>query len=382
MIGIITILKVNNYGAELQAFALCEKLNRSGLNSEIIDYPYYKNPRHIKTKLSKPYFKLTLIQRFKELFFPYLNAFKSIPYLKAKKIRDSKFHSFHEEFTPISPEFRKAEQLFSKKDWNYEVFISGSDQIWNPYSGGSIDPYLLSFVPEGKVRISYASSFGVNSLPENSVDFYKTRLTKYDFLSIREISGTRIVKNLLGLDIPWVLDPTFLLNRDDWEKFAISCEVVERFILIYALTDSDYIKEVARRISSEKGLKIVRLCKNASKEDSDPDIINIIDAGPREFLGLFLKASFVLTTSFHGVCFSLNFGVPFFSILKREKNNNSRQIDLLTYLGLESRILFVGDDLPNIDIPPQLLDSSKIKLEEKRAFSVNFLLQSIKGDTI
>jgi hypothetical protein len=362
-IGIITILNVNNYGAELQAFALQFYLRQLGHEVEIINYLYYKNPNFKSTKKSAPFVELKTKQKLKEFLFPYFNNVKSLPFYKDKKKRDVKFRDFHQEHSKVSRPYDSIEKLYSAS-LDYDVYISGSDQIWNPHTNTNITPYFLDFAPKNKLKIAYASSFGVENIPEKYHYIYKKHLSKFDNIAVREKSGVEIVKKILNRRIQWVVDPTFLLSKNGWKEIAIQPKFKESYLLLYVLTDSEYITRTAEVIAKNLGLKIVRICKNASKEDKGDHILNIIDAGPKEFLGWFMNSSFVLTTSFHGTCFALNFEKSFFSILKNKKANNSRQIDLLTEVGLENRIKYVNDEIKVDDL---LIDFNfvTVRLQEK-----------------
>lgn len=344
--GIITILKVNNYGAELQAFALQKVLNNLGCDAEIIDYYFYKNPKFKKTKKSRPFVKLPLKQSLKEFLYPWYKTLKTLPFYKAKKKRDDKFQAFHSDNTKLSRSYKTLDELYAA-NLNYDVYVVGSDQVWNPNTNINIEPYFLTFAPKNKLKISYASSFGVSLIPEINQSRYATYLDNIDCIGVREKQGKNIVESLINKKATWVLDPTFLLSKSDWKNYASDTKIKEPYILLYILTDAEYITSLARKIAKENNLKIVRICKNAFIEDKSDDVINIIDAGPQEYLGLFAKASFVLTTSFHGTCFSVNFNIPFYTILKKNKTNNSRQIDLLNELNIGERIIYVGDSIPN-----------------------------------
>lgn len=375
-IGIITIVHVNNYGAELQAFALQHKLNELGYDAELINYLFYKNPRFKPTKKSKPFIKLSLKQSIKELLYPYFKKIKSLPYIKQKKLRDNKFSEFHKLYTRQTKEINTIDKLYDTK-FNYDIYVVGSDQVWNPNTNINIEPYFLTFAPKDKLKVSYASSFGVNSIPLIHQEKYASLLDNLDKIGTREKTGVEIVKSISSKEATWVLDPTFLLNKNEWSEFEISTTINKPYLLMYVLTDSDYISNLANQIAEKHNLQIVRICKNAFVEDKSENVINIIDAGPREYLGLFAKASFVLTTSFHGTCFSVNFNIPFFTILKKNKTNNSRQIDLLADLGIKDRILFIEDKVSDKEIMAINFTDVNVKLEKNRNNSLKFLTDSI-----
>lgn len=375
-VGIITILNVNNYGAELQAFALQHAINKLGFDAEILNYAYYKTTVHKKSKRSQPIIKQTYKSQLKEFLFPYIENFKALPYWFKKKKRDRKFQEFHNKNTRISEVIRSIDELYRKK-FNYDIYMVGSDQVWNPNSNTNIEPYFLLFAPPKAKKVSYASSFGVDSIKKEYHPIFKKFIDNLDEIAVREVSGVRIIKQICNRKIDWVLDPTFLLKKSEWSELSEKHNLKEKYLLIYVLTDSEYITNLAKKIAKEKGLNIVRLCKNASKVDKESDVINIIDAGPSEFLGWFHEASFVITTSFHGLCFSLNFNLPFYVVLKKEKQNNSRQTNLLEYLDIPDRYIYTDSTMPEIDTWEMDYKKVNLKIDYKREMSFKFLVKSL-----
>ena len=372
-IGIITILKVNNYGAELQAYALQAILKKLGYDVEIIDYLFYKNKGHRITKRSKPLFKFSYKKKISEIIYPIITKLKEFKLGRCNR-RIERFEQFHQKYTSLTRSFVTIEDLYSDCPI-YDVYISGSDQIWNPGIYSSIKPYFLDFAYLGKRRIAYASSFGVESLPHDTHSFYREMLSKFDAIGVREKSGVKII-NSLGLNAKNVLDPTLLLNREDWQLVSeTTIEVPSKYVLVYEITPSTYINSVALEISNQLQLPIVRICRSASKEDKGS--INVIDAGPSEFIALMLNATMVITNSFHGTAFAINFQKPFFVVAPKRKDNNCRQIDLLNLFDLSDRILQEGDSVPTgIEIDYLKVSS---KLEKERKDSLDFLINAING---
>jgi polysaccharide pyruvyl transferase WcaK-like protein len=379
-IGIITIVRVNNYGAELQAYALQKKLQQLGHDAEIIDYLFYKHPSFRKTKQSKPWIRLDTTRRLREFFYPIVYKVKSIPFRKRQKQRNQKFRKFHEENTKFSSQFNSYDALYNAK-FDYDVYMVGSDQVWNPHSNTSLDPYFLTFAPEGKKRISYASSFGVSKIPQEHTSFYKERLQKMNSISVREVQGVPLVKELVNKKAHHVLDPTLLLNKQEWKNIAIPPQEDKPYLLLYILSKSDYATSLAKKIKSITGYNVIRLCKEATIEDRDSEIKNIIDASPSEYLGYFMNASFIITTSFHGTAFSVNFNIPFFTILPAHKTNNSRQESLLGLTNLKHRLLKEHQNIEQLEdkITLDFLEANKL-LENERKKSEAYLNESITKD--
>ena len=241
-IGIITILKVNNYGAELQAFATQKILQMMGYDAEIIDYLFYKNPRHKRTRLSAPTAKMSLSKHLKERLFPIVANWKSRKFRYEQSKRDEKFEQFHRDKTKQSECYRTLDDLKAAK-LDYDVIMSGSDQVWNPGLYSSLDPYLLRFGTKEMKRIAYASSFGVSDVPDDVVEYYRESLSDYSAIGVREDKAVDLVKRLSGKDARLVLDPTLLLNREQWMQVAKPVQLpYKKYILIYELAKRTCLK--------------------------------------------------------------------------------------------------------------------------------------------
>lgn len=381
MIGIITIVKVNNYGAELQAFALQKKLELLGYRSEIIDYLYYKNWNFNDTAMSKPFISMGIKAKA-----VYWAKYRLVNFLLAKvfpvfnksvRLRLLRFDSFHRRNTKFSRQYRSMPDLYNAK-LDYDVFVVGSDQVWNPMASSSIEPYFLTFAPKGARKISYASSFGVSQIDKSLHERFRDLLNNIDVISVRETSGQDLVKLLTGRHAELVADPTLLLTKQEWGKYMAEFpSMPKRYVLIYQLSDSVAIVRLAKRIAEEKGLPVFRICKRAFGERKDGGVTNILDAGPAEFLWLIAHAEYVVTNSFHGTAFSVNFSIPFFTVVSSTKKNNSRMESLLKSVKLQDRLLpdsinvgQIGLDVPNLNI-------SQVVLAKMREQSISFLTKNI-----
>lgn len=374
--GIITILNVNNYGAELQAFALHHKLKKMGYNNEIINYLYYKNPFFKSEKNSRPLIKTSAKNKLKDLALKWLDKYSALKYPEIAKRRKQRFDDFHKEHTATSKVYSSYSELYNAKQ-EYKNYIVGSDQVWNPNNGTNIAPYFLTFAPEESNKVSYASSFGVGSINEVYYSQYKKWINNLKHISTREADGVEIIKNITGENATHVVDPTLLLSKDEWESFMVPYHHTEPYILFFIFKKNKYAEDLAYKIQNDTGYKIIRVCKNEIPLESDNKILNIRDFGPAEFLGLYSSASIVLTTSFHGSIFSLIFEKPFYTITPASKNNNSRQESLMNIVGLKNRLLREGDD---VDLQ-KLTDIDFVKVKDKLSkqidISVKFLTNSL-----
>lgn len=378
-IGIITLVKVNNYGAELQAFATQKVIELLGYDSEIIDYPYYKDKRYKLTKGSRPVFSFSFKDKILEFLYPKYVWVKTLfSGYKENKQRVENFNLFHKLNTKFSKEYITAESLYQGMD--YDAYIVGSDQVWNPYNYTSLDPYFLKFAPADKKRISYASSIGVSSIPSYAFNYYKEGWQSFDSISVREENAVKIVKDISGKDAKWVLDPTLLLDLSEWRKVSSPVPGVKgNYLLIYEITPCPYIKDVAKAIAAEKHLCIIRINADSARKEPDSEILNIRNAGPSEFVWLFDHASFVVTNSFHGTAFSINMNKEFLVVTPSRKNNNSRQKSLLGLFDLTSRLIQENQNFQVNDLEAINYYTVNTKLETERAKCIDFLKSSIDG---
>lgn len=379
-IGIITIEKVNNYGAELQSFALQKKIEQLGFKVEIIDYLYYKNWRFKDSRLSRPFIPMNGKEKLQ-----YWVKYRLINFLidkvlpifhKATQNRNTRFAKFHALNTPFSREYSSMDSLYNSPP-QYDVYVVGSDQVWNPAAHSSIEPYFLTFAPKTAKKIAYASSFGMASIPTMVQKRMRDLLYNIDVIAVREVSGVKLVKELTGKDAELVVDPTLLLTKKEWTEYMIPYSAIaEKYILIYQLSDSEYITNFALRISKEKNMPVYRICKRSYHVSKTPGIGNILDAGPSEFLYLIAHASILLTNSFHGTAFAINFNVPFYTIVSSKKNNNSRMESLLQMIGLNDRLLY-EEEIVNV-IPQDVdFELANEKIEDLRLKSMNFICKNL-----
>ena len=383
-IAILTFFKSGNFGGELQAFALQKVLRENGYNVEVLHQLRPNNKEFVQTGNFKPIYNpsdsKTKKSRIKGKIIANLTRIYNVFFGKNSRIRKQRFEKFEKEHINLTSKiFYSFDDLYAS-NLDYDVFIVGSDQVWNYEYVFSPEPYFLTFAKEGALKISYAASIGHSSLPEEVVPFYKEWLAAFDSISLRESQGVDIVKSITDKEAITVLDPTLLIPKVNWlEYFNIdSSRQKDNYLLIYILVESPYVFAKAREIASQLNLKIKRVVPRSWSRQNYSDIENIYDAGPIEFIELFANASFVLTNSFHGTAFSVNFNIPFYSIPKKTKKTNSRFINLLNLVGLQDRIVYDGD---NRNLLENLLDIDFIganhKLEIEKSKSLDFLYKSI-----
>lgn len=383
-IGIITTFKANNYGAELQAYATQQKLRSLGYEAELIDYLFYKNRRYKYTKGAKPWTHFTLRQRLKHyaLYRLLLPITDIVGVLVCRQIRERKhrFEAFHEQHSHLSRTYYSQEELYHAK-MNYDVYCVGSDQVWNPATAVSMEPYFLAFAPSDAKKISYASSFGVASVPSETIEKYKRGLANLDRISCREAQGVNLVRLLTGREAAHVLDPTLLLDGNEWRNVSeyTFCPQKGKYILLYNIAELSVIYTLARRISKETGWPIVKLCKRAIFLKRHERVQNVPTAGPADFVGMIDNAGIFLTNSFHGIAFALNLETPFWVVLDENMKNNSRMVSLLSLLGLQNRILALDEGIDKVDYQTPI-DFHRVNglLEKERQKSLCYLRSAIE----
>ena len=381
-IGVITIEQVGNYGAELQCYATQKVLQNIGCDAEIIDYCYYKDYRYKDSKMSEPFVPMTFKERiFYVLKYRIVNRFvDKVLLLFNSNIarRNSRFAAFHAENTKMSRKYMSMPELY-EASMDYDIFVTGSDQVWNPGAQSSIEPYFLTFAPDNAKKISFAASFGVSEIEPNLRERYKEYLSRYDFISVREQNACDMVKQLVGKDAECVLDPTLLLTKDEWMKVARQYDnVPERYVLVYTLFESPAIFSLAKKVAKEKGISVLRITKRAYFVSRIEGISNISDAGPAEFISLIAGADYIVTDSFHGTTFSINFGIPFLAIVSSKNNNNSRMESLLKVVGLSGRMVYEEKEVSSL-IYNDNIDFKEIEnhIKKARVTSMNFFNKAL-----
>lgn len=362
-VGIITMHRVINYGSALQAYATLKAISMLGYEAELIDYIFPNKKR-----------KIGLAGKMKSLI---LKAFLSVFHPGKKK----NFDSFYSEYYNCSKPFRTPEEL-KVADFSYDVLMTGSDQVWNPMHTGDDLSFLLSFSTDNTPKISYASSFSKSVLPEEYKKTYAECLKKYKFISVREASGVNIVRELIGKTPYCACDPTLLLSGEEWSALAdkgkqlVKGQYVLLYILSYAYNPYPDILNIIEYVRGKMNLPVVILDGSLmTNRIAGAKIIK--NAGPLEFLRLVRDAAFVVTTSFHGTAFSLNFEKPFFSILNDDLKGDTRMLDLLKAVGAEDRALVYN--APVVDVSLNMdFSSVTIMVENIRKESLGHLMGALR----
>lgn len=364
-IGIMGWHQMYNFGSQLQITALFQVVKRMGYDTEIINYAPKKAKYRPKKNL---YF---LLQWLADKLLYKMNP----EYLSSKKKQI--FDTYKKEYMKFSPKCDLASELYMFNE-QYDAFICGSDQIWNPYIGD--DKYFLDFVEDSSKKIAYAPSIGIDTIPNQYVkENYYNLLKDFGAVSIRELQGKKILNEIGIRNVSLVLDPTLLLSKEQWNSLFHIDDEKEDYILCYFLGDSrkhlQYIDQLHKKLQK----KVIVLA--AREKDVKLPYQVYSEVGPKEFVNLIHNACFVCTDSFHGICFSViyqkNFCV-FERFGRYNRNNQNSRIDsILKILGLEQKKVHDGkfkDDILNTE-----WEKCEEKLEEMVKKSYMYLRDALQN---
>lgn len=351
-IGILTYHNARNIGAALQAYALQKSISKLGIKSEIIDYRCNHLDKVYEIK------KITKLRSIKDII-KWVMMWDNPNKLKKK------FDYFNNNFQQISDKVYNRETI---KESHYDIYIVGSDQVWNMNLNGNDLTYILDFVSKPKRKVSYAASFGYKNVPSRFVDETKKYISCLDDISVREVSGNKIVKKLTGKEAQVVLDPTLLLESTEWVELELPRIYQKDYILLYIVASTPSALKFAKELGYKHNCDVLCIHNSYKKKSG---VINIRDCSPQEFLSYIKYAKFVVSTSFHGICFSIIYNKDFFYELDEKINNNNSRIEtLISMLNLWERRIRSGkvNQENNIDF-----NEVNLLLENQREKSINFL---------
>ena len=387
-IAIVSCYFQHNYGSMLQAYATQMALDSLGYENETIDISGFKNEIN-KNKL-KYFIKACLtsdilVSKFGMLKNVVRKRLLKNEYTKLLKERDKKFDAFSLKYFRLSKRYSSKKQLSDECENEYSAVVVGSDQLWLP---GNIaaDYYTLSFVPQTVNTIAYATSFGQASLPKDSANKAKIFLNKIKHLSVREETGQRLVKELIGRKVPVVCDPTLLFTGEEWMSIQQEEAIIkEPYIFCYFLGNNPPHRMFARTLKELTGYKIIALTHLDEYVKSDETYADEMpyDVDPADFLNLIRNAQYVCTDSFHCSVFSILYKKQFFAFRrfarKTSTSTNSRLDTLFHETGINRSILNGNEDVETCI--KSSIDYTDVyeKLEKLKEDSYSYLIQSIKS---
>ena len=351
-------LVFKNYGTKLQSYALCRVINRlvgEEIETTVIRMPaLWENRTDIKKNLIRRSIKKYGIR---SLF----HIFEVVRFILEKRIivkidHSAEFYKRDAEFKRFDANIPYTTRLFSVDEirngalQGYDAFLVGSDQVWNHLKVGYQDIFMLDFFP-GEKKLTYAASFGQTTIPEEMMPWYADRIKNFSSLLMREDEGVDICRKLGREDARLVLDPTMLLEKEEYEKMVPEKKVVEGdYILVYSLNYSYKIFREASRLARRNSCKMVVLKRSfcpprVSRYDNATELYA---ESPENFLWLIKNAKCVVTNSYHALLFSLIFNTDFYLYLDNADEENSRLLTMTRLCSLNHRVFWETGSLPKV----------------------------------
>jgi hypothetical protein len=368
-----------NYGAPLQGYALYRTLSSLGYETNILRYK--SGPAHTRDSLLNRVRRVVMGNDLRAIVQKVKFRANQKLMTEDHKKRYQLFLSFQHEHMTFCNSKRLTWEELRAKPIAADIYVCGSDQIWNPLFRGNTNDrgYFLAFAPEHAKLVAYAPSLGVPSISEELKKDMGELLKRFDHISVRESTGAAIVSEILGYDVPNVLDPAFLLTENDWKQIAKPHQTPERYALAYLFGYEYSHISIAKEIAQKLGLPVISLPMSAIAE-AEKDFVKDYGVGPLEFIHLVENAELVITDSFHAVVFSLIMQTPFVVFPRPVvggNDMNSRITDLLDMVNLTDRIVYQRG---NIDYDSLLCVEwscvSKV-LAEKRQASKEWLIAAL-----
>lgn len=375
-IGIITIHNSTNYGACLQSWGLYKYLVDEGFDCEIIDlhrpvhkdYVYSDRFANYNGKCAAAR-KWTLKKFLKRYIIK-----KKIPDYILR--RNKKFDLFNGRIK-LSRTFRSIDDLYADPPF-YDVYLTGSDQVWNPTQPFCIEPYFLTFVKNPTARkISYAASIGIKSLTDKEKSDFKRWLKGYDVISVRENEAKSLLESFVDKPIYQVADPTFLLGVEYWRSIAVKPKIEEPYILCFKLYNGNHLVNYAAEIGRQAKMKVVVLPGGDKVQDCEI----IRDAGPEEFLGYIANAEMLISDSFHANVFGILLGTKDqWAYISPDNQRGSRIKTLFRTFGLSEHIISpdLSDQYSKLNSLKKNTDFIRDALKREIQHSRDFLNHALK----
>lgn len=362
---LVTIFDNINFGTYLQALATGVKLQQLGAQVEIL---WYERPwNRFKTPFNR--------------FFPCLKIFDLI-YAKLRKnkgyLQKYECRRFVEKYVPITKLYSSYEEL-KKKPPKADVYLTGSDQVWNTFHNKGMEPvYYLDFVHNTK-KVAYAASIGQNNIEEKYKDITRSLLTDYNAISVRENLAVDLLEDI-GIKSLNVLDPTLLLNREEWSRYAVPFKNNKPYVLVYSVEyggRDEIISKTARLVANKINGEVIEVNYVGHKKQIPDCDKHFYYATPEDFLSLILGAKFCVVSSFHGTAFSLNLNIPFITVAPEAFS--SRIDSILKDTGTDYRKISNYNEDDIIKIIDSHIDFEKVNafFNKRKNDSNSFILNKI-----
>lgn len=350
---VLLVTKIGrNYGAVLQAYALKKALERLGAEVRILKYclPTTENSYRLLPKV-------TGLRTFKVFL-------RQLLHYRETKEAVERFFEFREQWFDFTEPYCCYEDLERAK-LRADVYITGSDQVWNPKISFDKAYYLL-FAPEQAIKASYAASIGISSLPENVKEEFSHRVRNISHISVREADAQRQLAEF-GISAQVHLDPTLLLSREDYDEIAVEPSISKPYVMLYLLAVPDNPQKIVEQLRRlYPGRIIVSIYGPKNLGD-----LQLRNTGPCEFIGLIRGADAVVTSSFHGTVFSMIYDKEFAVFVP--KATGERICQLLSIANAQSHIVRTDQNLTRNMMKVQAPFSEQTEVKKMREDSLCYL---------
>lgn len=368
-IGLVSPHHDPNCGSMLQAYALAKAIELIGCNAEYISYNTFINKSILQKILFYAVNPGRIANRLKEILKRNTIDDYSFFHDPAFAATIQEYEDFYSKYIPHTSIIYNPDTI--KYINGYWKYIVGSDQTWSPMAYNSKSINFLDFVKDNSLKNSYAPSLGTTIVPEEYQKFLKKNLSVFNNLSCREETNCRMISNLTGKNVTHVLDPTLLLTPVQWDEISKDVQIPEKYILCYILGERKCISEFAKMLGQEKNIPVYYIVTRPVYLQKENCLTRI---GPSQFLSLMRSAAYVVTDSFHGAIFSINYNRNFYCFTKRGEtigsNDNCRVKEVLKDFGLNERLKEYGDMSLLDDI---IFDEINKLLIDKRFESMSYL---------
>lgn len=363
-----------NYGAVLHTFAFQQHLKKCGIQSVVINYV----PKMIEKKNFKyPILNVCMMRHPCSILWNLLNWGILGFFSNLRKYRKFQFF-FKNHYIKTSFQYRHNELMLLNviEDLAIDTYVCESDVIWKLYAKTDFDDVFFLNTPfaKGKIKVAYSPSIGSRPFDEQEQKYILTMTKDFKAVSCREREGSEYLSQLLNRDVLWVLDPTLLLDSNDYEPLIISPEERD-YLLVYncMVNDVQMLKETSK-LAERLGLEMIEISNyNVNKIKFNHKVKT--DVGIEEWLGYFKYANFVVCNAFHGCCFSVIFQKQFF--LFQRDGSDYRMKSITEGLGLSERLIPYYDKKLPQEINPIDYNTVNLKLSKLKKQSFYFIKQYI-----
>lgn len=310
-ISLITLQYINNYGSVLQTYATQEYLKKFGYSVEVVNYTR-ENCRFDNLKKSmKAYYR----QKGGIYSLPFVSLILTMRWEHLHKKRNKVFEQFRSNRICLSAEYESVDALMNNPPVA-DLYCAGSDQVWNYlYNDGVLPEYFLEYAPKDKKKFALSSSIGIEKIEDKQCgDLIRKYLSEFSLITVREKTAQQVLSAIGCEGVHQILDPTLLLDKNYWvSKFDLRRTYDEPYVLVYQLNPCKEMDKFAQEIANKKNCKLIIISNNIRLSVPGAQIID--NPAVEQFLSLILYAECIITDSFHGTAFSLNFNKEFFSWL-------------------------------------------------------------------